>query len=281
MQTVAWQYFLPHHLLSRVVGGIARCKTPSIKNTLIHAFIKRYGVDMQLAMEPDYKQYPTFNAFFTRALRPDVRPIASGANTIVSPADGAVSQCGRIEAGRIFQAKGHHYDVLALLGGDASTASLFDHGHFATIYLSPKDYHRVHMPLSGRLREMIYIPGRLFSVNEVSVQHIPALFAKNERVVALFDSELGPFAVVLVGAMIVASIETVWSGLVAPQRGRNIIRTPYSDANISLAKGDEMGRFQLGSTAIILFSNQHLHWHHHVDVGASLVMGQALGEVSE
>jgi phosphatidylserine decarboxylase len=278
MQSTFWQYLIPQHLISRMTGSLAHCKVSFVKNALISAFIKRYHVDMQLAEEPDHTKYPTFNAFFTRSLKPGIRPIALDPNAIACPADGFVSQQGRITEGRIFQAKGQDYTAHALLGGKEETAQPFYGGHFSTIYLSPKDYHRVHMPLSGKLREMIYIPGKLFSVNQASVQHIPELFAKNERVVALFDGEIGPFAVVLVGAMIVASIETVWAGLVAPQRTREIIRISYADADIYLKKGDEMGQFQLGSTAIVLFSHPTVHFEDPLTPGSPVIMGQTLGK---
>lgn len=277
MQSVLWQYLIPQHIISRITGSVARCKIPFIKNMLISAFIKRYKVDMSLAKEPDYTKYPCFNEFFTRALKDGARLITQDSNAIVCPADGAISQSGLIEAGCIFQAKGCDYSLKALLGGDDASTALFENGSFSTIYLSPKDYHRVHMPLSGKLRRMTYIPGKLFSVNNASVEKIPGLFAKNERVVALFEGEAGPFAVILVGAMIVASIETVWAGLVAPHRSKVVITTEYAEKNIQLEKGDEMGRFLLGSTAILLFPSNNVNWESNIQPDSSVTMGQQLG----
>ena len=210
------QYLLPHHLLSRLAGCVAECRARWFKNAFTAWFAKRYQVNMSEALVEDLTAYEHFNAFFTRALKPGARPLDETPGAILCPADGAVSQLGPIEHGRIFQAKGHSFSALELLGGDPALAAPFMGGEFATIYLSPKDYHRVHMPLAGTLREMVYVPGRLFSVNQTTAENVPELFARNERVVCLFDTERGPMAVVLVGAMIVASIETVWAGLVTP-----------------------------------------------------------------
>lgn len=273
-----WQYLLPQHTLSRILGVLANCPMAWVKNTLIQWFIRRYAVDMQLAIETDPCKYPTFNAFFTRALKTGVRPIAAGHNSITSPADGCISQLGAIHTGRIFQAKGFDFSTRELLGGDATTAAGFEHGSFATIYLAPKDYHRVHMPVTGKLREMIYIPGQLFSVNSQSAASIVNLFARNERVVALFDTALGEMALVLVGALIVASIETTWAGLIAPNRNRNIQRWRYPDKNITLNQGDEMGRFRLGSTVVMLFSSSAIAWDSSALPGDPLIMGQSLGK---
>lgn len=203
------QHLLPHHLLSRVIGGFAECRAPWFKNLLTRWFVRHYDVDMRQAQVEDPTAYENFNAFFTRALKPGARPLPAEAGVVVSPSDGAISQLGRIEHGRIFQAKGHSYSLLELLGGDGLRAAPFMGGHFATIYLSPKDYHRVHMPLTGTLKEMVYVPGRIFSVNQLTAENVPELFARNERVVCIFDTAVGPMAVILVGAMIVASIETV------------------------------------------------------------------------
>jgi phosphatidylserine decarboxylase len=272
-----WQHFLPQHLLSRLVGFLAHCRIAWVKNSFIQWFIWRYQVDMRLAEEPNPRKYATFNDFFTRALKPDLRAIAPDENSIASPADGAISQIGRVVAGRIFQAKGFDFDVRALVGGDEKIAASFQAGSFATIYLAPKDYHRVHMPYPGTLREMFYVPGRLFSVNTKSTAHIPHLFARNERVVALFDTPHGEMAVILVGAMIVASIETVWAGLIAPSRSRDIQHSRYVGSDITLKKGDEMGRFQLGSTVIILFSSPQVQWDKTVVAENTLTLGQKLG----
>ncbi len=271
-----WQHILPQHLLSHWVGKLAHCRIAWVKNAFIRWFIKRYSVDMRLALEPDPLRYPQFNAFFTRALKPDARLICAGEKNIASPADGCISQLGDIKAGRIFQAKGFDFSAVELLGGDTTHAQPFAQGQFATIYLAPKDYHRVHMPITGKLIEMVYIPGRLFSVNMASVATIPNVFARNERVVALFDTAMGKMAVVMVGAMIVASIETVWNGLVAPSRTREVQRSQYDGAEIILNKGDELGRFQLGSTVVLLFAPE-VHWDPQLQAGSLLGMGQRLG----
>lgn len=272
------QYVLPHHTLSRLIGWLAECQTPWFKNRLIAWFIKRYHVDMSEAQLEDPSAYRHFNDFFTRALKADARPIDDNAKVVVSPADGAISQLGTIEHGRIFQAKGHSFSLLELLGGDADRAAPFMGGSFSTVYLSPKDYHRVHMPLTGILREMVYIPGRLFSVNTTTAEHVPELFARNERVACIFDTEQGPMAVVLVGAMIVASIETVWAGLITPPL-RNMRSYDYNQAArqpITLRKGAELGRFKLGSTAIVLFGANHVVWDSSLQAASAVKVGQCL-----
>lgn len=273
------QYLLPHHLLSRLVGCLAECRIGWLKNILIKLFAKHYQVDMSQALIEDLTAYEHFNAFFTRALKEQARPLDATPGAILSPADGTISQLGAIEHGRILQAKGHSFSVLELLGGDADTAAPFMGGEFATVYLSPQDYHRVHMPVAGTLKEMIYVPGKLFSVNQTTAENVPELFARNERVVCLFDTEHGPMAVVLVGAMIVASVETVWAGLVTPPK-RELRSTRYdaaSRAPIELAKGAELGRFKLGSTAIVLFGPQRVQWLDSLDTCSKVRMGQALG----
>lgn len=273
------QYLLPHHLLSRLIGCVAECRIDLLKNNLISWFAKRYQVDMSEAQVEDLHAYEHFNAFFTRALKDGARPLDSTAEAILCPADGAISQLGSIEHGRIFQAKGHSFSAVELLGGNSERAAPFMGGQFATVYLSPKDYHRVHMPLAGTLKEMVYVPGRLFSVNQTTAENVPELFARNERVVCLFDTERGPMAVVLVGAMIVASVETVWAGLVTPPK-RELKSTRY-DASarqpIELAKGAELGRFKLGSTAIVLFGPQQMQWAASLSAGSAVRMGQLLG----
>lgn len=271
------QYLLPHHLLSRLAGGLADCKWDWVKNPFINWFVERYRVDMSQAVEQDPTAYACFNDFFTRALLPDARPLDPAANSILCPADGAISQLGTIEHGRIFQAKGHSFSVLELLGGNAQHAAQFQGGQFATVYLSPSDYHRVHMPLGGTLREMIHVPGKLFSVNQTTAENVPELFARNERVVCLFDTEAGPMAVVLVGAMIVASIETVWAGLVAPPQ-RQVRSEQYGNSAPQLERGAEMGRFKLGSTAIVLFGPGQAQWDEQFTAGSLVRMGQKLGE---
>jgi len=244
------QYPLPHHLISRGVGKLAESRTPWLKDWAIRRFIRTFDVDMSQALESDPGAYACFNDFFTRALTPDARPIGEG---IVSPADGTLSQFGALDNGTLVQAKGHTYSLTALLGGDTHRAAPFRDGHFATIYLSPRDYHRVHMPVTGTLREMIYVPGRLFSVNQATANHVPGLFVRNERLVCLFDTEHGPLAMVLVGAMIVAAIETVWAGQVTPLSGR--VQTTRFDEPIVIEKGQEMGRFKLGSTVVMCFGD--------------------------
>ncbi|GIZ12862.1 phosphatidylserine decarboxylase proenzyme [Pseudomonas sp. NCCP-436] len=277
------QYLLPHHLLSRLIGCVAECRIGWLKNRLISWFVRQYQVDMSQAQIEDPRAYEHFNAFFTRALKDGARPLDQTPGAVLCPADGAISQLGSIEHGRIFQAKGHSFSATELLGGDAERAAPFMGGQFATVYLSPRDYHRVHMPLTGTLKEMIYVPGRLFSVNQTTAENVPELFARNERVVCLFDTERGPMAVVLVGAMIVASVETVWAGLVTPPR-RALRSTRYdaeARAPIELAKGAELGRFKLGSTAIVLFGPNQVRWAEELGSGSAVRMGQLLGHGQE
>ncbi|MGM0983629.1 MAG: archaetidylserine decarboxylase [Pseudomonadota bacterium] len=266
------QYPIPHHLLSRLVGGLADCRLPWLKNTLIKTFIRQFKVDMEEAIEPDPTSYATFNDFFTRALEEDARPIGGG---LASPADGTLSQFGAIEAGQLLQAKGHRFSLMELLGGYGEAARRYLGGSFATIYLSPSDYHRVHMPLGGTLREMVYVPGRLFSVNAATTQHVPNLFARNERLVCHFDTEQGPMVVVLVGAMIVAAIETVWAGQITPLPRGGVQRIRF-DTPIRLEKGEEMGRFKLGSTVVMAFA-EPVTFADALEPGAKVQMGQSLG----
>ncbi len=270
------QYFVPHHLLSRTVGYLADSRWPLVKNAMIDFFLNRYGINMSEAQEEDAFAYPTFNEFFTRALKPELRPIDK--EHIVCPADGVISQLGKIDESRIFQAKGHHFTLQQLLGGCEERAKPFINGQFATVYLSPKDYHRVHMPLQGSLKEMIYVPGRLFSVNNLTASQVPGLFARNERVVCLFDTALGPMAVILVGAMIVASVETVWAGLVTPpKRELKVFNYQPKKESITLDVGAEMGRFKLGSTAIVLLGEGTARWDDSLTAGSAVTMGQRLG----
>ncbi|WOG28519.1 archaetidylserine decarboxylase [Endozoicomonas sp. 8E] len=272
------QYFLPHHLISRAVYCFVESTCPRFKNALIRRIIKQYDVDMSEADRETPEEYLHFNDFFTRSLKQGVRPLPEDESLIVSPADGEVSQLGDIENGRIFQAKGCDYSLIELLGGDSDLGQEFMGGKFATIYLSPRDYHRVHTPFGGTLRKMIHVPGRLFSVNQGTVENIPNLFARNERVVAIFDTERGPMAVIMVGAMIVASIETVWAGLVTPIRKK--VRTfeygEDSAKQASLKRGDEMGRFKMGSTAIVLFGKDQVDWLESFEAGSKIRMGEAL-----
>lgn len=270
------QYLAPQALVSSLFGRLAHCRVAGLKNLAIARFIRRYGVDMSEALEPDPTAYEHFNAFFTRALKPGARPLDPAPGAVLCPADGAISQLGSIRGGRIFQAKGHDFSAEELLGGDAQRASAYRDGSFATIYLSPRDYHRVHMPVAGTLRETVYIPGRLFSVNPLTARTVPRLFARNERLACLFDTELGPMAVVLVGAMIVGAMKTVWGGQVAPH-GSRIVTTRYDDGAVRLDKGAEMGRFQLGSTVVLLFGAGRIDWSDALGPLSGLRMGQALG----
>lgn len=277
MLFIALQRLTPQHLLSRAAGLLAGTTNTSVKNMFIRWFVQRYNVDMTQALQEDPCAYSNFNAFFTRALKPGARPIDANPDSIISPADGAVSQLGRIESGRVFQAKGQSYSVLELLGGDVEAAGAFADGSFITVYLSPRDYHRVHMPFTGTLTKMTYVPGELFSVNTVTAEEVPRLFARNERVVCHFSTSAGPMVVVLVGAMIVASIETTWAGLVAPLR-RKILTTRYTDVKpVHLEKGDELGRFLLGSTAIVLFPENSVDWREDLVATGPLRMGEAIG----
>lgn len=273
------QYFVPQHLLSRLIGWLAETRIDWIKNAFIQNFARHYDVNMSEAVQENPLAYENFNAFFTRALKDGARPIDTTAGSIVCPADGAISQLGDIQGDVLFQAKGHYFSLNELLGGDAERAKPFLNGKFATIYLSPKDYHRVHMPVTGTLREMAYVPGDLFSVNTRTAANVPRLFARNERVVAIFDTEVGPMAVVLVGAMIVASIETVWAGLVAPMQ-RQVRITDYRGGTrepVVLEKGAELGRFRLGSTAIVCFGPSVMAWEEKFREGVATRMGEKLG----
>ena len=271
------QHLLPQHLLSRGVGRVAECRISWIKNSVITAFARHFKVDMSEAQQPDLRQYPSFNAFFVRALRDGARPICAG-HSIASPADGAVSQLGAIRSGRILQAKGQSYSTTELLGGDPELAARFEDGSFATIYLSPRDYHRVHMPCDGELEKTVYVPGDLFSVNQTTAARVPRLFARNERLVTVFQTDHGPLAAILVGAMIVAGIETVWSGQEAPPL-RTIITRDFTRPapTVSLQRGQEMGRFKLGSTVILLFPKGKVDWLPELQAGSPLRMGQAIG----
>jgi len=244
------QYLLPKHAITAFGGHIASAQAGHLTTRLIAWFVGKYGVDMAEAANPDIASYASFNAFFTRALKPGARPLAQA--DLVCPVDGAISQFGRIQRDQIFQAKGHSFSTTALVGGDAALGALFEDGHFANLYLSPKDYHRIHMPCAGRLVRMVYVPGELFSVNPVTAQGVPGLFARNERLVCVFESVRGPFVLVLVGATIVGSMATVWQGVVNPPRGP-VREWRYGDQKVELKQGDEMGRFLLGSTVVMLF----------------------------
>lgn len=267
------QKYVPQHRLSRIVGKVAESENPVLKNTVIQAFRLKYGIDMSIAEEKNSFKYKSFNDFFTRALKQNVRHIDTAPDSIVCPADGAISQIGTITAGDIFQAKGQSFSVDKLIG-DAQLAQVFHDGHFATVYLSPRDYHRVHMPFAGRLTETLYIPGELFSVNQTTAENIDGLFARNERMVCLFDTDIGRMAVVLVGAMIVAGIETVATGKVKPTGHLEL-----QQHDLQLNKGDELGRFYLGSTAIVLFEKDKMQWDNAFQANITVKMGECFGKV--
>lgn len=274
------QYLLPAHAISRLILRVTRCRIAWIKNGLMKWFIRRFNVEMREAEQTDYREFESFNAFFTRRLKPEARPLIQDERTIACPVDGAVSQVGRIAGDTIFQAKGHHYSVTALLGGDASLAAQFEGGHFATLYLSPRDYHRIHMPLAGTLQQTVYVPGRLFSVNPATVRCIPGLFARNERVVAVFETEFGLMALVLVGAINVACIETVWQGVITPPHRSGVERWAMPrQLTPSLGKGDEMGRFNMGSTVVCLFANSGVEFDSAMVPAAPVQMGSKLAIV--
>ena len=272
------QYVLPHHLLSRLAGYIAECRWAWFKNPFIKWFARTYEVNLSEAQITNPAAFENFNDFFTRALKPDARSFVNDPGSIACPVDGAISQIGDIEAGRIFQAKGHEFSTYDLLGGCRELEKEFDGGKFTTIYLSPRDYHRIHMPISGTLRKMVYVPGKLFSVSPLTTSKVPSLFSRNERVVAIFDTEIGPMAMVLVGAMIVASIETVWAGLVTPPK-RQLSHIDYGE-KIHLKKGEEMGRFKLGSTVVMLFGKDAMEWEHSLAPDQPVRMGQLYGNES-
>lgn len=274
---IIFQHIIPQHLLSRFTGFLAQLRQPVwLKDWAIARFVSVFGVDMSEAAEPDLRRYASFNEFFTRALQDDARPLADA--DIVCPADGAISQIGEISQGLLFQAKGRYFSAVELLGGDDQRAAQFDNGRFATIYLSPRDYHRVHMPVSGRLTATTYIPGKLFSVNGATAGNVDRLFARNERLVCYFDTDLGPMAMVLVGAMVVAGIETVWAGQVAPPP-RTPVVTDFAElpAAVELGRGEEMGRFLLGSTVILLFPDNVMEWEEGYAAGSATRMGEGLG----
>jgi len=275
---VALQYILPHHLLSRLMYLATRSEWRPWKRLLIRAVIRLYKVDMEEAAVPDPERYASFNAFFTRALRPGCRPLPAASDRILCPADGALSQCGSIRDGRLVQAKGRDYSLLGLLGGDREWGPRFRGGLFATIYLSPRDYHRVHMPRAGQLRRMIHVNGRLFSVNPTTTRLVPRLFTRNERVVSLFETDIGPMAVILVGAIFVASVDTVWAGSIAAGRC-DVQSWNYASGpqGVFLSSGAEMGRFNMGSTVILLFGPDQVSWSRELVPEMPLRMGQPLG----
>lgn len=269
------QYLLPKKALTIFAGWVAGAKGGGLTTALIRWFVKRYNVNMAEAAAPDIASYATFNDFFTRALKDGARPLFAA--DYVCPVDGAISQLGPITGDQIFQAKGHSYSTTALVGGDAALAAQFQDGSFATLYLSPRDYHRIHMPCDGDLRRMIYVPGDLFSVNPTTARGVPGLFARNERVVCVFDSADGPFALTLVGATIVGSMATVWHGQVNPPRSPQICEWQYQAGQVSLKKGAEMGRFMLGSTVVMLFGKGRLAFNPEWAATRPIRMGEAMG----
>ena len=269
------QDLVPQHQLSRVVGKVAASENKIVKNVVIQAFKAKYGIDMSIAEQKNALKYKSFNEFFTRSLKTTARQIDTAQEAVVCPADGAISQIGAIVEGDVFQAKGQSFSVEQLIG-DPKLATPFKNGQFATVYLSPKDYHRVHMPFDGKLTETLYVPGELFSVNQVTAENVSGLFARNERMVCLFDTSVGRMAVVLVGAMIVAGIETVATGKVKPTG-----RLELQHHDLALNKGDELGRFYLGSTAIVLFEQDVMVWEEQFKAQSAVVMGERLGHLTK
>ena len=274
------QYLIPKQALTAFAGYVAGRERGWVTTEIIRRFVARYQVNMAEALNSDIASYATFNDFFTRALKPGARPLAAA--DLICPVDGAISQFGAIEHDQIFQAKGHRYSTTAVVGGDAALAAQYQDGSFATIYLSPKDYHRIHMPCDGRLSRMIYVPGELFSVNPVTARGVPGLFARNERVVCVFESARGPFVLILVGATIVGSMATVWHGVVNPPRGGAVREWRYpaslGQAEIFLKKGEEMGRFLLGSTVVMLFPKVPLRFNPDWAAGRGVRLGEAMAD---
>jgi len=269
------QYLIPKQALTVLAGKLASKEAGGLTTSVIRWFVGRYNVNMAEAANPDIASYKSFNEFFTRPLKDGARPQADAA--FISPVDGAISQFGPIERDQIFQAKGHSYSTTALVGGDRELAAQFENGSFATLYLSPRDYHRIHMPCDGKLTRMIYVPGELFSVNPTTARGVPGLFARNERVVCVFESAFGPFVLTLVGATIVGSMATVWHGMVNPPRPGVVREWRYDEQNIMLKKGDEMGRFLLGSTVVMLFPKNNLAFNPDWSPTRAIRMGEMMG----
>ena len=270
------QYLLPKQALTTFAGWVAGKERGALTTWIVRRFVGKYGVDMNEALDPDIASYASFNDFFTRALKPGARPIADA--PLVCPVDGAISQFGPIQGEQIFQAKGHDYSATALVGGDARLASQFRDGSFATLYLSPRDYHRIHMPCDGRLVRMIHVPGELFSVNPGTARGVPGLFARNERVVCVFDSAHGPFMLALVGATIVGSMATTWHGVVNPPRPGTVREWSYDDSPVQLQRGEEMGRFLLGSTVVLLWPRDTIAFNSDWAPGNTVRLGEAMGD---
>lgn len=276
------QWCLPTRALSRLLHTLAQARTPWLKNLLIRAFVRLYRVDLREAEQPDPRAYPHFNAFFTRRLAPDARPLPAEEDAVICPVDGRLGSFGDVERGRLFQVKGAAYDVAALLGGREEWAAPFLAGHYATLYLAPNDYHRVHMPMPGILRESLYLPGRLFGVNPASVRSIPRLFTRNERLAAWFETPAGPMAAVLVGAFGVGGIRTVWSGDVTPPHRRAARHETYprqGAESVRLDRGDELGAFSFGSTVVLLFGTGTIGWRNDLRTGMTVRMGEAVARV--
>lgn len=271
------QKLLPQHLLSRLLGCFAHARCSVFKNWAIKRFIRYFNVDLSESLITDIREFPTFNDFFIRHLKPGVRPLPDDSTAIVCPADGIISEMGHIHASRLLQAKGRHYE-LGELCGDPELAKYFADGEFLTVYLAPKDYHRVHIPVDGILEKMIHIPGQLFSVNAISVKSIPNLFARNERVVCLFQTPAGKMAVIFVGALLIGSVVTTWHGKVMPAHNDPLVKS-YTDSAITFKSGEEIGYFQWGSTVIVLFERNRAHWQSNLNSGTSVKMGQAVGSI--
>ncbi len=277
------QYPLPHHLLSKLMYWATRCQWRPLKNVLIRFVIKKFNVDMSIAASQDLDSYRHFNEFFARPLKSGARPIVEADDAIACPVDGTISQLGDIKDGRIFQAKGHDYSLKTLVGGLEQLEERFKDGQFATIYLSPRDYHRIHMPLAGKLTDAAYVPGRLFSVNPATTRTIPGLFARNERMINVFETEQGDMAVILVGAIMVAGIETVWTGNFGDKTFRDFKHWDHANDTAleqpDFEKGEEMGRFNMGSTVILLFNKDANHWSESLQPGQTVKMGEQIGLV--
>jgi phosphatidylserine decarboxylase len=274
-----FQYILPQHFLSRIVYRLMRCENRLVKDSLIRLISRVAGINRDEALSPDYADYASFNAWFTRALKPGARVFDTNPQAFLSPCDGRISETGKLLENRILQAKGKDYSLQDLLADDPVCSQLVN-GYFSTIYLSPRDYHRIHMPLSGHLQRMIHVPGRLFSVAPYTARQVPRLFARNERVIAIFETDSGPLVMVLVGAMLVSSTETVWAGEVTPTKNKNVSVTDYLDENITLSKGDEMGRFNMGSTVILLMPPKTVEAITGLGAGDAVKVGQKLAAIS-
>jgi len=278
---IVLQYLIPQHFLSRLVYQLTRCSWPFWKNLIIKLIIKIYRVDLGIAKESDYRNYESINHFFTRELLPSARPVTDQIDAIVSPVDGAISQIGAINNDEIFQAKGQAFNLEDLLVVDKELSSIFQFGNFSTIYLSPRDYHRIHMPLDGRLNRMVYVPDRLFSVNKLTTQAVPRLFSRNERLINIFDTKIGKMAVIFVGAIFVGSMETVWAGQITPASKRDIAQWDYQKSGemIVFRIGQELGRFNMGSTVIVLFERGKIEWQKELLADSPVVMGQTIAKI--